>query len=428
MKKLILILAFFFIWEGFSMALQINELPNGVQLVYKHIPGNKITSVQLWMKTGSVNETAENNGISHFLEHMVFKGTKFFAPDEIDTIVEAKGGQMNAATSKDYTFYYITIPTFNVDTAFHVISQMVFDATFPEEEIKKEKPVIIQEIMRKYDNPTHDMWTYLSDTLFNNTSYAREVIGSVENIKSFDRSTLLKYYNSFYHPQNMTLVVVGDLSFDKAKDLALEYFNKSKNAKPVSKKFGTPEKLKKDVEKVFKKDITQSYTALVYKAPSLKGDDKYSLEVLTEILSGGEYSLLNEKLKNIEHPLVNMIFGGYMGQKHGGSFTFFFTKHPDTKGDPLSKIHTIIDNLKEGKLSDENLKKAKNRLKAQTVFQREKASNEANDIGMAYTLDITEYYKDYVKKIDSVTLDDIKKVSNKIFSENYILVKTVPEN
>ncbi|WP_273265771.1 M16 family metallopeptidase [Flexistipes sinusarabici] len=428
MKKLILALTFFFILEGFSMALQTHELPNGVQLVYKHVPGNKITSVQLWMKTGSVNETAQNNGISHFLEHMVFKGTEKFAPDEIDTLVEAKGGQMNAATSKDYTFYYITIPTFNVETAFNVISQMVFEATFPKEEIKKEKPVVIQEIMRKYDSPTYDMWTYLSETLFKNTPYAREVIGSVENIKSFDRQTLLKYYNSFYHPENMTLVVVGDLSEDKAKELAMQYFNKTKDANPINKSFGIPDKLNKNVKKVFEKDITQSYTALVYRAPSLMSEDKYELEVLTEILSGGEYSLLNEKLKNIENPLVNMVFGGYLGQKYGGSFTFFYTKHPSTDGDPLSKIREIIDNLQKGNLSEKDLKKAKNRLKAETVFQREKASNEAHDIGMAYTLGITDYYKDYVENIEAVELGDIKDVARKIFSDNYILVKTVPKN
>ncbi|HCW93696.1 MAG TPA: insulinase family protein, partial [Flexistipes sinusarabici] len=292
----------------------------------------------------------------------------------------------------------------------------------------KEKPVVIQEIMRKYDSPTYDMWTYLSETLFKNTPYAREVIGSVENIKSFDRQTLLKYYNSFYHPENMTLVVVGDLSEDKAKELAMQYFNKTKDANPINKSFGIPDKLNKNVKKVFEKDITQSYTALVYRAPSLMSEDKYELEVLTEILSGGEYSLLNEKLKNIENPLVNMVFGGYLGQKYGGSFTFFYTKHPSTDGDPLSKIREIIDNLQKGNLSEKDLKKAKNRLKAETVFQREKASNEAHDIGMAYTLGITDYYKDYVENIEAVELGDIKDVARKIFSDNYILVKTVPKN
>ncbi|MCA1927886.1 MAG: insulinase family protein, partial [Calditerrivibrio sp.] len=130
------------------------RLDNGIKVVYNRIPNIKITSVQVWMDTGSRNETKEINGISHFLEHMVFKGTEKFGPDEIDLMVEANGGQMNAATSKDYTFYYITIPTENVEIAFDAISQMVFDAKFIEEEIEKEKPVVLEEIKRKYDDPT----------------------------------------------------------------------------------------------------------------------------------------------------------------------------------------------------------------------------------------------------------------------------------
>lgn len=414
-------------WEGSLFALETYDLDNGVKLVYKHTPDKKVTSVQLWMKTGSVNEDNDNNGISHFLEHMVFKGTKSFKPDEIDTLVESKGGQMNAATSKDYTFYYITIPTFNAETAFHVISEMVFEATFPKDEIEEEKPVVIQEIMRKHDSPTYDMWVYISEQLFKNTPYEREVIGTVENVESFTRDTLLKYYAGFYHPKNMTLVVVGDLGFDKAKTLALQYFNKTKNSPVITKNFGKLTPLN-SVEKIFKKDISQEYTAMVFSAPPMTDKNRYTLEVLTELLSGGEYSLLNEQLKNIDSPLVNMVFGGYMGLKHGGSFTFFYTRQFEENQKPLDEIEKIIQDITEGNISEKNLERAKNRLKAQTVFQREKASSEAHDIGMAYTLGIPDFYLDYTEKIESVTIEDIKTVANSIFKQPYIITKTIPIN
>jgi len=426
-KKLLILFTILIMWEGSLFALETYNLDNGVKLVYKHTPDKKVTSVQLWMKTGSINENKDNNGISHFLEHMVFKGTKSFAPDEIDTLVESKGGQMNAATSKDYTFYYITIPTFNAEIAFHVISEMVFEATFPEKEIEKEKPVVIQEIMRKHDSPTHDMWVYISEQLFENTPYEREIIGTVDNVNSFDKKTLLKYYSGFYHPENMTLVVVGDLGFDKAKKLALQYFNKTKNSQVINKDFGKPTKLS-NVEKVFKKDISQEYTALVFRAPPITEKDRYALEVLTEILSGGEYSLLNEKLKNIEKPLVNMVFGGYMGLKKGGSFTFFYTRQFEKNRKPLEEIEKIIQDITEGNISEKSVERAKKRLKAQTVFQREKTSSEANDIGMAYTLGIEDYYLEYTEKIESVTIKDIKTVANSIFNQPHILTKTIPTN
>lgn len=425
LKKSLLVLAIILIMEvALTAAVKETALKNGIDFVYKYIPGVKVTSVQVWMKTGSVNETPEINGISHFLEHLVFKGTAKFKPDEIDLVVESNGGQMNAATSKDYTFYYITIPTYKSKVAFEVLSEMVFNATFLKDEIDKERPVVIQEIKRKYDNPTFEMWKYISDVLYANTPYSMEIIGTEENIRNFTRNQIVDYYNQYYHPKNMTLVVVGDIPYEEAKILAVEYFEKYREVNSGKSFYlDKPIKINTDDFKLFKKDLTQTYAAIVY--PSFRITDKrnYTLDVLTEILSSGENSILKSKLKN-ELNLVTSIHAGSMGQKFVGSFVIYFTSDDNNFNKVIVETDKILQNIINGIIDDKMLVRAKNRLKSQIVFQREKTSSEANDIGYSFTLGIKDYYFNYIDKINSVTLEDLKSVAKEIFNNHRIIVAT----
>jgi len=423
-KSLFVLLIIIFMEVALTAAVKETALKNGVDFVYKYIPNVKVTSVQVWMKTGSVNETGEISGISHFLEHLVFKGTKKFKPDEIDLVVESNGGQMNAATSKDYTFYYITIPTYKSKVAFEVLSEMVFNATFLKDEIDKERPVVIQEIKRKYDNPTFDMWKYISDALYVDTPYSMEIIGTEDNIKNFTRKQIVDYYNKYYHPKNMTLVVVGDIPYEEAKALAEQYFEKYREVSPgKSYSLDKPIKLDKDNFKMFKKDLTQTYAAIVYPAFPITNKRTYTLDVLTEILSSGENSILKSKLKN-ELNLVTSIYAGSMGQKFVGSFVIYFTADDNNFNKVIVETDKILKNIINGNIDDSMLVRAKNRLKSQIVFQREKTSSEANDIGYSFTLGIKDYYFNYIDKINSVTIDDLKSVAKEIYNNHRIIVAT----
>ncbi|MEF3254679.1 MAG: insulinase family protein [Deferribacterales bacterium] len=402
------------------------RLDNGIKVIYSKIPNIKITSVQLWMKTGSRNETPEINGISHFLEHMVFKGTEKYNPDEIDSIVEANGGQMNAATSKDYTFYYITIPTDNVEVAFDTISEMVFNAKFIHEEIEKEKPVVLEEIKRKYDDPTYEMWVYLAQTFYKNSSYSMEVIGTEKNVSSFTSEQLVNYYNKYYHPNNMTLVIVGDIDKEKAFLLAKKYFNKNRPVKSGNEIIPIYEKLTEDKEKIFRKNINQVYSLLAYQAPELNTEELYTLDLIDEILSGGESSLLNKVIKN-EKGLVNSIFGGYSGLKYGGSFIIFYTTEPGKEYEVEKEIFNLLSDILNGNIPDKLFQSAKNRLKSNIIFKREKASSEAEDIGYSYTLGLEDYYKNFTEKINKITTDDVIKQLRTILSGNNLIIRTIPK-
>ena len=406
-------------------ALNTVTFDNGVDMVYRNIPSTGVVSVQVWMKTGSVNENEKNNGISHFLEHMVFKGTKSFAPGDIDEIVESAGGTMNAATSKDYTFYYITLPAYNAETAFKVLSEMLFEAQFIPDEIEKEKPVVVQEIKRKFDRPTYDMWTYLYEALFKDSPYEMEVIGTEETVNSFDREVLVEYYKKYYHPENMTLVVAGDLESGEAERLGKEYFNKTKDGQGKLFEGSAQKSYSDNMRKDFERQVVQETGVIAFPAASLNEKDIFAYEVLGEIISGGEFSVLNQTIKN-ELRLASSINAGYLGMKHGGAFIFTYTCPVGNSEKVKDAILEVVSNIAEY-IDQESLEKCENRLKSQIAFQRERSSSEARDIGYSYTLGIPAYYHNFLNKMNEMTTEEIVELAQNIFSQNYIDLRTVPE-
>jgi predicted Zn-dependent peptidase len=426
-KKLICtIILFIFCFGGSALANETAQLDNNVKLIYKYIPGVKVVSVQTWMKTGSVNETPAESGISHFLEHMVFKGSAKYKPGEIDTVVEGKGGVMNAATSKDYTFYYINIPSYNAEVAFDTISEMVLRASFIPDEIEKEKPVVVQEIKMGKDRPTSAMWEQFSSVMFGGSPYEREIIGTEETVNSFTRDMLVDYYNRYYHPDNMTLVVVGDISYDEVLKLAKKYYSDKRSVK-AGKRYDKDAltKIDKPVELKVSKDINQEYGILAYPAVGISQIDIFAMEVLGEILSGGEFSVLNQKFR-YDNDLANSINGGYYGLKHKGTFMFSYNcqigKGEAVKAEILKTVNDI-----DKFLTDENIEKAKNRLLSQTMFQREKTSSEANDIGYSYTVEQPSYYDNFVENINKTDKLKIKNSIKTIFQSGYVWVRTLPD-
>ncbi|MDE7170160.1 MAG: insulinase family protein, partial [Mucispirillum sp.] len=241
------------------------KLANGVTVLYEKVPEVKVVSVQCWLKTGSVNETAENSGISHFLEHMLFNGTKKFKPGDIDEYLDARGGYNNAFTSTDVTNYYVTIPAEEAEAAFEVVSDMVFNALLLPEEIEKEKPVVLQEINRKYDDPAYKMWQDLQETLFKGVPYERQVIGTSESVSALTKEQIDDYYNRFYHPQNMTLIIAGDIEKNRAVELAEKYFLQERSV-PMGRMYNGENKALFDepVNKRFTADVNVDYGVIAF--------------------------------------------------------------------------------------------------------------------------------------------------------------------
>ena len=391
-----------------------HKLSNGVTVLYEKVPGVKVVSVQCWIKTGSVNENDKLSGISHFLEHMLFNGTKKFKPGEIDEYLDAKGGYNNAFTSLDVTNYYVTIPTDEVEAAYEVVSDMVFNALLLQSEIDREKPVVLQEINRKYDDPSYKMWQDLQATLFEGTPYSRQVIGSSKTVSEFTREEIVDYYNRFYHPENMTLVVVGDIEQEKAIELAGKYFNQTRSV-PVGTRYQgeNPVTFKSPVNKSFTADVNVDYAVFAYPTGKQDINTVYAEEVFGEILSGGEYSLLNEVIKNQNKTAIYVTDIGLFNHYNGlfGAMAVV----PKGNGEKFkNEAVAIINDIAQGKLDEKRLEKAKNRLKSKNIFDEENVSSLAQNIGYAYVLDFKDYHLNYEKGIDAVTLSDVAMAAKRM--------------
>lgn len=392
------------------------KLDNGVTVLYEKVPGVKVVSVQCWIKTGSVNENDKLSGISHFLEHMLFNGTKKFKSGEIDEYLDAKGGYNNAFTSLDVTNYYVTIPTDEAEAAYEVVSDMVFNALLLQSEIDREKPVVLQEINRKYDDPSYKMWQDLQAALFEGTPYARQVIGSSETVSAFTRQEIVDYYNRFYHPQNMTLVIVGDIEKKQALDLAEKYFNQTRDV-PAGKLYQGENQVTftKSVDKNFKADVNADYAVFSFPTGAQDINTVYAEEVFAEVLSGGEYSLLNEIIKNKNNTAIYVTDIGLFNHYNGlfGAMAVV----PRGNGEKFrNEAMEIINNIAAGNIEESRIEKAKNRLKSKNIFEEENVSSLAQNIGYAYVLDFKDYHLNYENGIDKVTKDDIVAAAKKMTS------------
>ena len=204
-------------------------LDNGLDVIVKEVHSAPIVAVYLWCNTGSINETHNEQGISHFYEHMFFKGTENRGVGEIDRAIKSLGGYNNAFTSKEYTAYYVVLPSENFSLAADVLVDAIRNSNFPEEEIKKELGVISEEINRKEDNPMDKLYEEMFKIMFPGTPYSHPVLGSKESISEFSRDNFKNYLSKFYVPNNMTAVVVGDV---ETQDAIMEFEKLTADWKP----------------------------------------------------------------------------------------------------------------------------------------------------------------------------------------------------
>lgn len=240
-------------------------LDNGLKILHKKTNTESI-SIEVCVKAGCIYEPDELMGISHFLEHMLFNGTTNRTQLEILSAIENLGGEVNAATSSDRTFYYIKILKKHFDTALEIISDMVLNSNFPEELFKREKGIVLDEINMVYDTPRHYQFVLFQESLYKNHPLSKRVLGTKETITNLSREQLMDYYKNMYVPNNMILSVVGDVEnvFEKVE----EKFKEEESKEIIFKKIEPQENKKRSL--VEKRDMSQSYLIIGYTIPKKK--------------------------------------------------------------------------------------------------------------------------------------------------------------
>ncbi len=429
MKKIFILVACIFISNiCFANEVSTYKLDNGQTIVIEQVKNNPIVTIDTWIKTGSINENDSNSGISHFLEHLFFKGTENHPTGDFDHILESKGATTNAATSKDFTHYYITISSKYFKEALELHADMLLHPQIPRKEMEKERKVVLEEIAKDANSPSNICYENLNSLLYTTHPYKRKVIGSAKVIENVSRETILDYYKKYYTPSNMTTIIIGDVNPEETIKIIKDNFN-TPYKKPIVNKYKKEKLLSSQKRNIAYMPTQAGYMMIGFRSADITSNDTYALDVLATILGDGKSSKLYQVIKE-QKQLVNSISAYNATMKDDGMFVINSTFTPQNTQKVESAIFTEINKIKEFGVSDTDLKIAKKIIETDTYYSRESVSNIAKELGYIITLTgSTDYYNNYLNKINKVTAADVKRVADKYLTKNNSAISCVlPES
>ncbi len=408
--------------------IYIEKLDNGATLIVKERDDTKAVALQVWFGVGSVYEKDNERGLSHFLEHMLFNGTKYTKPGEIEAEIEKKGGSINAATSFDFTYYHIEIAAPFWKESLRYLYYMTTAPSLTEEMIEKEKPIVLEELNRALDNPKRLLWYKYNELAYKVSNYKYPVIGFRETIEKFNEKLVRDYFYSHYVPSNTYIVVDGNIDRDEVVKFVKETFGtvKGKYYKPPPIPL-EPEQT--DIRKAVlrKPQVTRAYVAIGWQAPPISSKETFPANVLEEILFGGRTSIMYQELR--EKGLVQAIYGGYSGYKGTSQFIVYYITDVDKKDLVKEKVFEIFKNYKENGVPEELVENAKQRLINSEVFSREEVTHDAESLGYAASVvENLDYDLKYIENIEAVTKEDVDNFLKKYIKfDAYTEVQLLPE-
>jgi len=389
------------------------KLKNKLKVLLVESHKAPVVAVQMWVKTGSADEKPGEEGISHFIEHLLFKGTRKFGVGEVAKTVEGSGGELNAYTSFDQTVFHVTMSRDDLNVGLECISELTGYPSFNPEEIDKERDVVIEEIKRSFDSNQSMASRQLFSTLYKKHPYGIPVIGYENNIKKVKAKTLVDYFYRRYVPSNMTLVVAGDFKKAETRRLIENYYGGFK-ARPLKKVKRAVEGPQKRICVDYKTTEFQEATLnIVFRAPGADHKDVPALDVLGFILGQGDSSRLVRRLR-LETSLVNGISAGSYNPSDSGLFAI----NVHFKAQNIFEIHKILlDEIKaivSQPLQIGELNRARLNLEADEIFGLETVDGLARKVGLFQTvLNDPNYIQSYLKKIQTLTPLGMLKTARK---------------
>ncbi len=389
-------------------------LENGLTIIGEEIPYVKSISLGVWINAGSRIEDEEISGVSHFIEHMLFKGTRNRTSKQIASEIDNLGGQINAFTSKECTCYYVKLLDSHIDIGIDVLSDMILNSKFNEDDLDKERSVIIEELKMYEDSPEDLAYDLLTENIYKHDPLGMNIIGTEESLKRLNREKLLDYFNKYYVPNNSVIAISGNFNFD-------EIINKIEEKFKVWKKRDVNVDIKKaEFKSCFltkNKDIEQVNLAMSLEAVPIESDkDVYALAVINTVFGGSISSRLFQKIRE-EKGLVYSIYSSQSLYRKCGELGIFASMSNEHLKEVYESIIEEIKIMKKYYLTDQEIKESKEQLKGSYILGLESTSSRMMSIGRALLLNNkVESTDDILKSIDNVDRETVKIVIDKIFN------------
>ena len=423
--------------------VEIYEQENGHKIVLAHKEGGMV-NVSSWVKTGSINENDKNNGISHFLEHLMFKGTHKHKAGEFDHILESKGAIVNAATWKDYTFYYVTLPkgenNENFYTAIDLHADMMTDPVIPDYEMgapfdindknvtdKRERHVVIEEIRMRKDQPWTKVYNATNHAMYTSHPYKRDVIGTPEIISKVPQQEIMEYYRTFYSPKNVTTIVVGDFDSEDILKRVVEAFHWGERPEPPERNIMPDKPVENQVYIENEANINSTFMMFGFLgAPAKDLKNVIMLEMLSIILGEGTSSRLYVNLvENQEEQIFNMIDAENYTFRDGCNFFVQANLNPQYKDKAIELVKSEIEKLKT-EITDRELNKARKKLKSRFACEVENVSDIGETIGYYMTVcDDLALAEEYIPLCESLTKEDLEDAARRYLDLNHAVISVL---
>jgi len=399
------------------------KLKNGLTVILKH-KESKGVLIQINVNVGSIYEKEKEKGYSHLVEHMLFEGTKKRQNAQIITSeIENLGGEVNAATSNEQTYYYIKIPFMSFKKGIDVISDMVINSTFEENTIKKEKNIVLEEIKMVNDQPRYFQWILFEKNLLKGTEYEEPVYGKIKDVSCANKNKLIKFYKEHYKPNNATLIIVGNIK-SNLKEIEKEIenkFNEWENIKS-NKKLKLTKPVNKERKIKSKKDIQQIYLIKGVVTPKVTSKDSPVIEVIEAILGKPQSGRMNTEIRT-KHGLAYDVSVSYDNYKHFGIFTISIgsdkTRIKDVQ--KIIKKELLLENL-----TNKEVEQAISYIEGKTLLEKDNIHHEADNIIFWESIANKDLSKEYLNAVKQVTIKDIKRVSKKLFN-NFTEIQIIPK-
>lgn len=399
----------------------VTKCQNGLRIVTDIMPEIETISLGAWVNIGSMYEPKEINGISHLLEHMVFKGTKKRTAKQIAEEIENVGGYFNAATSRETTAFYIKVLKEDLNLAIDILSDILLNSTFETTEFNREKSVVLQEISQSIDTPDDIIFDYFQECAYPNQPCGRPILGSVEIVQSISRETLHEYLKNNYTPDRMVISASGNLDHNIFVSLIQKAFVKLEQKEG----FSALDARYVGGEKRIIKDIEQANIVLGFPGVTIYDDNYFASNILSTILGGGMSSRLFQEVRE-KRGLTYSVYSFSSSSSKGGLFGIYAGTGENETNKTLEVICDELKKIQEH-ISEEELQRAKAQFKAGILMSLESPTNRSEqNAGHLLVFNRLIEKEELIEKINKVSLNDIYSLSKNIFSQKVSLALLGP--
>lgn len=390
-------------------------LENGLRVVTETIPHVRSASLGIWANVGSRDEPREQNGISHFLEHMVFKGTKNRNVREIAQSLESLGGYLNAFTTKEQTCFYARVLDEHVPEAMDVLADILLNATFKKEEVEREKLVVIEELKNAEDDPEDIIHDYFEKSIFPKHSLGYPIIGTEQNLRRFQREDLRTHITSHYTPSQLVVAAAGSIDHDSLVALTRKYFRSLRLNGSAPKRTGTHPKPEKPQYEELSRPINQAHVCLGAVGYGIRHPDRYPLLVLNALLGEGMSSRLYQTIRE-RHGLAYSVYSYVTMLSDTGVFATYLGTDRKNIENAIDLVHRELDRMKRKPVPKTELNRTKSQIKGTLMLGLENMSGRMIRLGSSEI-----YLESYItldtilERVNAVTQEDIQRVAADLF-------------